>query len=152
VKANTVIPLLKSVYAAELDTIQNYLTYLVWLDNSRAQEVFDAVAGHIPDELSHAKRLARRLEQLGVCPPSSPALPGKEAPRKTGAPSSPQRVVADVLRSKLDAIATYQEIIVTCHDTDPLTANLATSILADEEAHRSVFMGLLQSMDHTVLA
>jgi bacterioferritin len=151
-KAYVVILLLQRAYAAELETVRNYLAYLVWLDHVRAQEVFDVVASHISDELTHAKRLARRLEQLGARPQLPPALPRREAQQKTSDPSGLQGVVTDALHSKLDAIAAYQEIIAACQDTDPLTANLATSILADEEAHHLVFAGLLQNANQTVMA
>lgn len=151
-KANVVIPLLQKAHAAEVETVQNYLAYLVWLDRVRAQEIFDVIAGHVPDELAHAKRLARRLEQLDAHPQLPAALPHQEAQPKAGVPGDPQWVVADVLRSKLDAITAYREIFTTCQDTDPVTANLATSVLADEEAHYYEFTRLLQNTNQTAMA
>ena len=147
-KTNPVIPLLKKAYASELETVQNYLANSVWLDGLRAQEVVEALAEDVTDELGHAQRLAGRLKQLGACPPGSLALPRNQKTLQPVAdPTDLRHVVAGALTAERDAIATYQEVIAACEGTDPVTADLAVHILADEEKHRCLFEGFLKGLD-----
>lgn len=151
---NTIIPLLKKAYAAELETVQNYLANSVWLDGLRAQEVVEALAGDVTDELGHAQRLAHRLKELGACPPGSLDLARTQTDLQPSADSTDLRhVIAGALAAERDAIATYKELIITASgDSDPVTADLAVQILADEEKHRSLFEGFLKSMDRAKAA
>ena len=145
---NTVIDLLKKAYAAELETVQNYLANSVWLDGLRAQEIVEALAADVTDELGHAQRLAHRLKQLGACPPGSLDLNRDQKALQPSDDSTDLRhVVVGALAAERDAIATYQAIIAACNSTDPVTADLAVQILADEEKHRSLFEGFLKSMN-----
>jgi bacterioferritin len=147
-KTNTIIPLLKTAYAAELETVQNYLANSVWLDGLRAQEVVEALAEDVTDELGHAQRLAHRLKQLGVCPPGSLTLARNQEALQPAADSTDVRhVVAGALAAERDAIATYEQLIAACETSDPVTADLAVHILADEERHRCLFEGFLKTMD-----
>ena len=147
-KTNPLIPLLKKAYAAELETVQNYLANSVWLDGLRAQEVVETLAEDVADELGHAQELAHRLKQLGACPPGSLALERNQEALQPVADSTDLRhVVTGVLAAERDAVATYREIIAACGDGDPVTADLAVNIMADEEKHRSLFEGFLKSMD-----
>jgi bacterioferritin len=148
---NTIIPLLKKAYAAELETVQNYLANSVWLDGLRAQEVVEALSQDVTDELSHARQLAQRLKQLGACPPGSLALVRNQEALQPAADSTDLRhVVAGALAAERDAVATYNEIIAACEGTDPVTVDLAVHILADEEKHRCLFEGFLKSIDQSV--
>ena len=147
-KTNTIIALLKKAYASELETVQNYLANSVWIDGLRAQEVVEALAADVTDELGHAQRLAQRLKQLGICPPGSLALVRNQKALQPAADSTDLRhVVVGVLAAERDAIATYEQLISVCGAKDPVTADLAVQILADEEKHRCLFEGFLKSFD-----
>jgi bacterioferritin len=147
-KTKTVIPLLQQAYAAELETVQNYLANSVWLDGLRAQEIVEALADDIADELGHAEKLAHRLKQLGVCPPGSLALVrNQEALQPSADPTDLHHVVVGVLAAERAAIALYEEIIGAADGHDPVTADLAVRILADEEKHRCLFEGFLRGME-----
>lgn len=143
-----IISLLKAAYAAELETVQNYLANSVWLDGLRAREIAEALAEDVTEELGHAQKLAQRLKQLDACPPGSLDLPRDQKSLQPSPDSTDMRhVVQGVLQAERAAIATYRELIATCDDTDPVTADLAVNILADEEAHRTLFEGFLKSLD-----
>ena len=147
-KTNTVIPLLKRAYAAELETVQNYLANSIWLEGPRAQKVVAALAGDVADELDHARELARRLKELGACPPGSLALHrNQDTLQPMADPTDVRHVVVGVLAAERDAIATYQTIVTECADTDPATSALAARILADEEKHRGLFEKFLERLD-----
>ncbi len=66
-----IIELRQATYAAQLETVENYLANSVWLDEIGAREVSETLDADIVEELDHAKRLAHRLKQLGACPPGS---------------------------------------------------------------------------------
>jgi len=73
-KNKAIIALLQSAYAAELETVANYLANSVWLDGLRAEEVKESLDEDIAEELGHAKQLAQRIKQLGGRPPGSLSL------------------------------------------------------------------------------
>lgn len=147
-KDNHITTLLIKAYAAELETVQNYLANAVWLDGLRAHEVAGALATDVAEELGHARKLARRLKQLGACPPGSLELDRNQKSLQPAADSTDLRhVVEGALEAERDAIATYREIIDACDGVDPVTQDLAVTILADEEAHRTLFEGFLKSLD-----
>ena len=150
---NDIIPLLQQAYAAELETVQNYLANSVWIDGLRAHEVAEALAADVPEELGHARQIGRRLKQLGARPPGSLDLPRDQKNLQPPAdPTDLRQVVAGVLAAELAAIATYREIFTACDGVDPVTQDLAVKILADEEEHRCLFEGFLKSMDNTSAA
>jgi bacterioferritin len=149
-KTDSVIPLLQKAYAGELETVQNYLANSVWLDGLRAHEVAEALAADVPEELGHAKMIARRLKQLGACPAGSFDL--KRDQKKLQPSSDPtdlRHVVEGALDAERSAIAVYQKIFEVCDGVDAVTQDLAVRILADEEEHRSLFEGFLKSLDNS---
>ncbi len=147
-KNENIITLLTKAYAAELETVQNYLANSVWLDGLRAHEVAEALTIDVTEELGHAEKLARRLKQLGACPPGSLDLDRNQKSLQPSADSTDIRhVVKGALEAERDAIATYLEIIDACEGVDPVTQDLAITILADEEGHRTLFEGFLKSLE-----
>lgn len=146
-QTNTVTELLKQAYAAELETVANYLANSVWLDGVHAREVAESLAEDVTEELGHATKLAHRLKQLGVCPPGSLELPRTQKSLQPPEDSTDvRRVVEGVLAAENEAIATYRRLITACEGKDPVTQDLAVELLADEEEHRTLFEGFLKSL------
>jgi bacterioferritin len=142
------ISLQKKAYAAELETVQNCLASSVWPDGLRAQEIAEALAKDVTEELGHAQRLAHRLKQLGAWPPGSLALARSQESLQPPKDSTGLRsVVEGVLQAEKDAIATYKQIIKASESSDFVTQDLAVQIPADEEAHRTLFEGFLKSLE-----
>ena len=139
--------LLARAYAAELETVQNYLANSVWLDGLGAQEVSESLAEEMTEELGHAQKLAHRLKQLGACPPGSLKL---ERSQKSLQPpvdsTNVLSVVQGVLEAENEAIACYQQIIKASEGKDYVTQDLAIKLQADEEKHRCLFEGFLKSL------
>lgn len=147
-KKNNIIPLLKKAYAAELETVENYLANSVWLDGLRAREVAEALAADVTEELGHAQQLAHRMKQLGVCPPGSLELVRNQKTLQPAADSTDLRhVVEGALEAERVAILAYEEIFAASEGVDPVTQDLAVRILAEEEAHRTLFEGFLRSLN-----
>ncbi|MCI0537484.1 MAG: ferritin-like domain-containing protein [Verrucomicrobiales bacterium] len=146
-KETSITNLLKDAYAAELETVANYLANSVWLDGLGAREVAESLADDVTEELGHATKLAHRLKQLGVCPPGSLALPRNQKALQPPKDSTDVRsVVEGVLAAEKDAIAHYQRLITACDGKDHVTQDLAIGILANEEEHRTLFEGFLKSL------
>jgi bacterioferritin len=147
-KNEAIITQLQAAYAAELETVQNYLANSVWLDGLRAAEVKESLDDDIGEELDHAKRLAQRIKQLGGRVPGSMEL---DRVQKTLQPPQDttdlKAVINGVIEAEDAAIATYREIIKACDQADPVTQDLATELLADEEEHRCLFAGFAKSLE-----
>ena len=147
-KENKITSLLIKAYAAELETVQNYLANSVWLDGLRAHEVAEALAQDVTDELGHAQLLAQRLKQLGACPPGSLELVRNQNSLQPAKDSTDLRhVVEGALEYERVAIVTYQEIYAAGEGVDPVTQDLVVKILADEERHRTLLEGFLRTLN-----
>jgi bacterioferritin len=145
------IKLLTQAYAAELETVQNYLANSVWLDGLGAQEVSQSLAEELTEELGHAQKLAHRLKQLGACPPGSLKLERRQKSLQPPIDSTDvSSVVQGVLDAENEAIECYQQIIKTCEGKDYVTQELAIELQADEEQHRCLFEGFLKSCKRSV--
>ena len=137
-----VTQLLKKAYADEIETVMNYLTNSIILDGVSAEEVKESLETDIQEELSHAEMLGNRLKQLDERPPASYDF---EASQESLQPPEDSTdvlsVINGVLDAEEDAIETYRSLITAAGDEDPVTEDIAVTILADEEAHRTEFRG-----------
>ncbi|GAD51367.1 rubrerythrin [Halarchaeum acidiphilum MH1-52-1] len=138
-----VIRLLKKAYQDEIETVMNYMSNSIVLDGVRAEEIKESLQTDIQEELGHAEELGNRLKQLEEAPPGSGAF---EATQDTLQPPADTTdvlsVIEGVLDAENDAIDTYRALVHAAADADdPVTEDLATTILADEEAHRTEFRG-----------
>lgn len=140
-----ILALLKTAYAMELETVQNYLANSVDLDGVRAQEIKKTLGAEVAAELAHAQQVANRIKQLGGQVPGSLELPMNQnelqPPKDTTDVAS---VIKGVLVAEDAAIAQYRRIIRACEGRDPVTQDMAIKLLADEEMHASLFRGFLR--------
>jgi bacterioferritin len=141
--SDRVIELLQKGYGDEMETVMNYQTNAIVLDGVRAEEIKDSLEEDIQEELTHAKQLGQRLKQLGGELPASMDFTARQESLQPPADSTDvPTVINGVLEAEEDAIATYHELIDAAEAAgDPVTEDLAVSILSDEEAHRSKFRG-----------
>ena len=144
--SDRVIELLQKGYSDEIETVMNYQTNAIVLDGVRAEEIKDSLEEDIQEELTHAKQLGQRLKQLGGELPASMDFTARQKPLQPPADSTDvPAVINGVLEAEEDAIATYHELIDAAEAAgDPVTEDLAVTILTDEEAHRSKFQGYLK--------
>jgi bacterioferritin len=135
--------LLRKAYGDEIETVMNYLTNSIVLDGVRAEEIKESLNADIQEELDHARMLGERLKQLDERPPASADFEARQhslqpPERSTDVPA----VIEGVLEAEEDAIRTYRDLIAAAEEADdPVTEDLAVTILADEEAHRTEFRG-----------
>src|SRR4029078_10355876 len=70
-KREEIIELLKKAYWMEIETVMSYVANSVNPDGLRAQQIVEALAQDIQEELGHAQQFAARIKELyGVVPGS----------------------------------------------------------------------------------
>ena len=141
--SDTVITLLRKAYGDEIETVMNYQTNAIVLDGVRAEEIKESLQADVQEELTHAEQLGQRLKQLDARPLGSGEFTARQDSLQPPEDSTDVlAVIRGVLDAEEDAIATYQNLIDAAADAnDPVTEDLAVTLLADEEAHRTEFRG-----------
>jgi bacterioferritin len=141
--SDRVIELLRKAYGDEMETVMNYQTNAIVLDGVRAEEIKESLQQDIQEELGHARQLGNRLKQLDARPPSSAEFVARQDSLQPPEDSTDVlSVIKGVLEAEEDAIDTYRALIDAAEEADdPVTEDLAVTILADEEAHRTEFRG-----------
>ncbi|MFC5971087.1 ferritin-like domain-containing protein [Halomarina salina] len=137
-----IIDLLRKAYSDEMETVMNYLTNSIVLDGVRAQEVKQGLRRDATEEeLQHAQMIGERLKQLDARPPASMEFePHQESLQPPEDPGDLLSVIDGVIEAENDAIDTYRSLITAAEEADdPVTEDLAVTILTDEESHRAEF-------------
>jgi bacterioferritin len=147
-----VTDLLKRAYGDEIETVMNYLTNSIVLDGVRAEEIKESLEADIDEELNHARMLGQRLKQLDERPPASAEFETHQDSLQPPADSTDvPAVIEGVLDAENDAIETYRALIDAARGADdPVTEDIAVTILTDEEAHRTEFRGFRKEYQTTV--
>lgn len=149
-KREQIVSELKKAYAAELETVQNYLANSVDLDGVRAEEIKKSLAADIQEELGHAQMLAKRIKVLGGRVPGSMDLPREQSYMQPPQESTDLiSVIKGVIAAEDAAIAGYERIIKLCNEDDPVTQDLAVTLLGDEQEHRRAFVGYLTEFERS---
>jgi len=117
----------------------------------------DAVASelliHATEELAHADLLAARIIQLGGTPLISPAdwlsttHCGYEAPTDAFV----KVILEQNIKGEQCAIEVYQSMLKLVKDKDPVTYNMALSILADEVEHEEDLQSLDEDLESLMM-
>jgi len=141
--SDRVIELLRKAYSDEIETVMNYQTNAIVLDGVRAEEIKESLQTDIQEELGHAEMLGQRLKQLDAQPPGSAEFVARQDSLQPPEDSTNvSAVIRGVLEAEDDAIDTYRELVDAAREAnDPVTEDLAVTILTDEEAHRTEFRG-----------
>lgn len=141
--SDRVIELLRTAYSDEIETVMNYQTNAIVLDGVRAEEIKESLEQDIQEELTHAQQLGQRLKQLDARPPASSEFTAHQDSLQPPEDSTDVlSVINGVLDAEGDAIETYRTLVDVARDADdPVTEDLAVTLLADEEAHRTEFRG-----------
>lgn len=138
-----VTQILRSAYNDEIETVMNYLSNSIILDGVSAEEIKENLDADIQEELDHAELLGHRLKQLDERPPASYDFEARQESLQPPKNSTDVlSVINGVLDAEEDAIETYRSLITAAEDADdPVTEDIAVTILSDEEAHRTEFRG-----------
>jgi len=149
-RARRVLEMLERAYWMEIETVVNYLAASINPDGVRAQEIREALAEDVEEELGHARLFGQRIKELwGVVPGSdgfTATQPGLQPPeRQTDIPA----VIRGVIAAERDAVGHYRELIKECDGHDWVTQDMVIDILRDEERHLRLFEGFLREYETT---
>jgi bacterioferritin len=143
-----IVALLTKAYWMEIETVMSYLSASTNLDGVRAQEIRESLAQDIKEELGHAEEFAKRIKELyGVVPGSE----GFTAEQSFLQPPDHQtdviHVIRGVIKAETGAIEHYTRLIEVTDGVDPVTQDMVTTILRDEQGHRRLFEGFLREYE-----
>ena len=147
-KRKNIVDLLTKAYWMEIETVMSYIANSVNLDGVRAEEIKKSLAVDITDELAHAQQFAQRVKTLYGKVPGSMEFKAEQSflqPPKEN--TDVVAVIKGVIEAEQGAIDHYMKIIDACTDADPVTADMVTTILADEEKHMRTFEGFLKEYE-----
>jgi bacterioferritin len=152
-KREQIVEMLQRAYWMEIETVMSYLANSVNPDGVRAQEIKESLAEDIQEELGHAQRFAERIKELwGVVPGSEEFQPEQSYLQPPEHQTDVVHVVRGVIEAEAGAIEHYNRIIETSDGVDPVTQDMVTGILHDEEGHRRLFEGFLREYQAEGLA
>ncbi|MCB9838047.1 MAG: rubrerythrin [Phycisphaeraceae bacterium] len=142
-----IIGALTDAYWGEIETVMNYIANAEHLDGFRAKHIKTSLGADVMEEIGHAQLLARRIKTLGGAVPGSMGFkPGQttlQPPRET---TDVIAVVKGVIDAERSAIQTYSRVIEACDGVDPVTEDLAITIMGDEQEHLREFEGFLKEL------
>jgi bacterioferritin len=148
-----VIELLRKAYWMEMETVMSYLQASVNLDGVRAMEIKESLSEEIEDELGHARRFAERIKELyGVVPGSEEFQAEQSFLQPPEHQTDIVHVIRGVIKAETGAIEHYTRMIEETDGVDPVTQDMVTEILGDEQKHRRLFEGFLREYEFEGIA
>ncbi|MDX6722965.1 MAG: bacterioferritin [Solirubrobacteraceae bacterium] len=143
-----IIAMLKKAYWMEIETVMSYISNSVNPDGVRAQEIVESLQTDIQEELGHAQQFAQRIKELyGVVPGSSEFTAEQTYLQPPEHQTDIVHVIKGVIEAETGAIEHYNAIIKATEEVDPVTNDMAITILRDEEGHRRLFEGYLREYE-----
>jgi len=146
---NELLRLLNAAYASEWLAYYQY-----WLGAKLIKgPMKDAVAAelnlHATEELGHAMLLVGRIIQLGGTPVLSPELWAAASPCAYDAPADPNvgTLLDQNIAGEQCAITTYKNLMDITREADPVTYNIALTILTQEVEHEEDLQSLREDLD-----
>ncbi len=148
-----IIAMLTKAYWMEIETVISYITNSVNPDGLRAQEVIESLQTDVQEELAHAQQFATRIKELyGTVPGSMEFTPEQTYLQPPAEQTDIVHVIKGVIEAENGAIDHYNQLIEATEGVDPVTADMITAILRDEEGHRRLFEGFLREFEAAGLA
>ncbi len=150
VKGNVeeIVALLNRAYADEWLAHYQYWVGSKVVKGIMKEAVIAELVQHAADELRHATMVADRIIQLG----GTPLLHPKDWLTNTicgyDAPENPQvlEVLAQNIKGEQCAISVYEKLSTITKDSDIVTYNIATQIMADEVLHEEELQALQEDI------
>ena len=139
------IEMLIKAYWMEMETVMSYTANSINPDGVRAQEIIESLEEDIQEELGHARQFGERIKELyGVVPGSLDFHAEQSYLQPPDDQVDIVHVIKGVIEAESGAIEHYNQIIEFCEGKDPVTQDMVTEILHDEEGHRRLFEGFLR--------
>ncbi len=140
-----IVELLTQAYWMEIETVMSYIANSTNPDGVRAQEVVRSLAADVAEELGHAQLFAKRIKELyGTVPGSKAFAASQDALQPPADSLDIEYVIRGVIDAERGAIRHYTRLIAATEGIDPVTQDMLTTILADEQNHLRTFEGFLR--------
>ncbi|HEV2293513.1 MAG TPA: ferritin-like domain-containing protein [Tepidisphaeraceae bacterium] len=147
-KRKEIIDLLTRAYWMEIETVMSYIANSVNLEGVRAEEIKKSLAEDVAEELRHAQQFGQRIKTLYGKVPGSGEFRSEQSYLQPPAENTDvTSVIKGVIQAEQGAIDHYMKIINASQEADPVTADMVTTILADEEGHMRMFEGFLKEYE-----
>jgi bacterioferritin len=147
-KREQVVELLSKAYWMEIETVMSYVANSINPDGVRAQEIREALAEDVQEELGHAQQFGNRIKELyGVVPGSDAFAAEQTFLQPPERQTDIVHVIRGVIAAETGAIEHYNRIIQVTDGVDWVTQDMVITILHDEERHRRLFEGYLREFD-----
>jgi bacterioferritin len=146
------VRLLNRAYASEWLAYYQYWLGAKVIKGPMKDAVAAELALHATEELSHAVLLADRILQLGGTPVAHPRDWMTLSPCAYDAPADAYvGVLLDQnIAGEQCAIAVYKELVDLTREKDPVTFNVALTILQQEVEHEEDLQALKEDLDLTL--
>lgn len=142
------VGMLEKAYWMEIETVMSYIANSTNPDGVRAQEIVQSLAGDVGEELAHAQLFAKRIKELyGTVPGSKDFRASQDALQPPADSLDLVHVIRGVIAAERGAIEHYNRIIQATDGVDPVTQDMLTTILADEQNHVRTFEGFLREFE-----
>ncbi len=143
------VKLLEQAYWMEIETVMSYLANSINPDGVRAREVIESLEKDIQEELGHAQQFGARIKELyGTVPGSLGFKAEQDFLQPPGDNMDIVHIIKGVIQAEEGGIEHYNKIIEYADEHgDPVTADMVTTILADEEGHKRLFEGFLREYE-----
>ena len=139
------IEMLTKAYWMEVETVMSYLANSINPEGVRAQEIIESLEEDVQEELGHARQFGERIKELyGVVPGSLDFSAEQSYLQPPDDQIDIVHVIKGVIEAETGAVEHYNQIIEFCEGKDPVTQDMVTAILHDEEGHRRLFEGFLR--------
>ncbi|QSG09026.1 ferritin-like domain-containing protein [Halapricum desulfuricans] len=145
--SDEVVDLLRQAYADEVETVMNYLANAIYLETFDGEDIAEDLMEDVEEELGHAEELGYRLRYYGEVPPASMDIePAQDMLQPPEDSTDVEAVIDGVIEAEEEAIGTYEALVEAAEEAnDYVTADLATELLADEQAHKAAFLSIKKS-------
>ena len=152
-KRDEILELLGKAYFMEIESVMSYVAGSTNPDGVRAQEIREALAEDVQEELGHAQAFAKRIKELyGVVPGSLEFKAEQRSLQPPDEQTDVVHVIRGVIEAESGAIEHYNRIIEACDGVDWVTQDMVVDILRDEQGHRRLFEGFLREYEAEGLA
>ncbi|TFW17940.1 ferritin-like domain-containing protein [Massilia arenosa] len=138
-----VVQMLNDALATELVCVLRYKRHYYTISGLGTSEIKDEFLEHANEEMQHADRLAERIVQLNGTPNYNPAIIQQRSHAEYDDSLDPQAMVRANLIAERVAIESYRQMIQVIGDKDPVTTQLLTDVLKQEEEHADDMRDLL---------
>ena len=143
------IEMLIKAYWMEVETVMSYLANSINPEGVRAQEIIESLEQDVDEELGHARQFGQRIKELYGTVPGSLGFSAEQSYLQPPEDNVDiVHVIKGVIQAEAGAIEHYNRVIEFAEEHgDPVTADMVTTILSDEEGHRRLFEGFLREYE-----